>query len=127
MVTKPSISFLTGASNSNLNTTVAGIGEAMSDNPNYPGQQSGIADVITLNAAFLAAINASDGGRMARVILVAKREALVARMRVLALYVQMHCNNDMAILLSSAFPAQKTTRTPATRLPAPVVQKIKAG
>src|SRR5207249_3799578 len=45
MITKPSIGFIGKASNSDLATTVDNIVSAMTDNPNYPGQQSGIADV----------------------------------------------------------------------------------
>src|SRR5438874_1875030 len=128
MITKPAISFINSSSNPDLVTKVNTITDAMTDNPNYPGQQSGIADVVTLNTAFQAAITAAaDGGKLARADPVTKRAALVDRVRILALYVQMHCNKNMDILLSSGFPVQKPTRTAATLLSTPMVQTIKPG
>jgi hypothetical protein len=48
-----------------------------------------------------------------------KRAALVALMRQLASYVQVKCNGDMAVLLSSGFPIQKPQRSPVGVLAPP--------
>ena len=125
---KISVGFLGTDSNADLVISVETITSALTGNPNFPPADSGVADVITLNTQFKnATVAASDGGMALTAARNAKREELCMRMRTLAAYVQANGKNDLTILLSSGFPMQKGTRTPATILPAPIVQSIGAG
>ncbi len=128
MVYKISIGFLGSDSNAELVVKVDTITAAMTGNPNYPAPASGIAQVVTLNTQFNNAITAAaDGGTGLTAARNAKRSELCMRLRTLAAYVQANGKNDQAILISSGFPMQKSTRTPSTILPAPVLQSIGAG
>ncbi|MEO7932216.1 MAG: fibronectin type III domain-containing protein [Chthoniobacterales bacterium] len=128
MINKISIGFLGSDSNAELVVKVDTITSALTGNPNYPATDSGIAEVIALNTEFKDAIvAAADGGTALTAARNAKRSELCMRVRTLAAYVQANGKNDQAILISSGFPMQKSTRTPSTILPAPVLQSIGAG
>ena len=48
-----------------------------------------------------------------------RRAELVALLRALASYVQVACNGNLEVLVSSGFPIQKPVRTPIGQLPVP--------
>ncbi|MEO7932832.1 MAG: hypothetical protein ABIT76_06715 [Chthoniobacterales bacterium] len=128
MIVKPAIGFLTKDPNAKLGVSIDTITTGMTNNPAYPATDSGIAEVITLNTEFKqATIDAVGGGVVLTAIRNTKRANLINRVRLLALYVEMTCQGDMDILLSSGFTAQKTDRTPSAVLPAPRVLSIKPG
>lgn len=120
MVVKPSISFLKNESDAKLITTVNGIIAAMTGNTHYATPAPTLAAVTTaLNEFTTAVADAIDGGKTLTAIKNDKREALAALLRQLASYIQVACNEDMAVLLSSGFPVQKPQRQPIGVLAAP--------
>jgi hypothetical protein len=111
MIIKPSISFLTNDGDAQLLTRVGGILSAMTDNVSYPTPNPTLAVLTTaLNEFNTALTNAQAGGVTLTAIKNEKRAVLAALVRQLASYVQVACNEDMAVLLSSGFPIQKPTR-----------------
>jgi hypothetical protein len=77
---------------------------------------------------FAAAEKASaDGGRSATALKNNLRLVLAALVRDLAHYVAVACKGNMANLILSGFPPQKTTRTPIGPLPAPQALVVKHG
>lgn len=120
MVVKPYISFLNEDNDGQLITRTGGIVTAMTGNASYPTPAPTLASVSTALTAFSTAVSdAVDGGVTLTAIKKEKRAALVALLRQLASYVQVTCNGDLAVLLSSGFPIQKPQRQPVGVLPAP--------
>jgi hypothetical protein len=104
---------------SSLVTKTEYIITSMTGNTHYPTPTPTIPVVQTAATAFqdtLAA--ATDGGKIKTAQKNAAREALLDLLRNLALYVQQHCQDDLATLLSSGFEARKEPQ-PAGVLPAP--------
>jgi hypothetical protein len=86
----------------------------MKDNATYPSPPVTLANVQTAKDDFTAKIAAAKAGGPADTA--AKnnsRQTLVSHLQSLASYVQIQCNNDKAILLSSGFQAASTNRTQA--------------
>lgn len=120
MIAKTSVTFLTKDSDALLLTNVGGILTAMTGNPNYTTPVPGLPVVTAARDDFQVALNNSmDGGTTLTAIKNKERAKLVALMRQLASYVQVTANGDLAVLLSSGFPAQKMQREPVGVLPAP--------
>ena len=128
MLPKISIGFIGSDSDAVLVVKVDTITTSMTGNPDFPATESGIAEVITLSTQFKDAIvAAADGGTALTAARNAKRTELATRLRTLGAYVLANGKNDEGILQSSGFPMQKSTRTPSTILPAPLLQSIGAG
>jgi hypothetical protein len=128
MVVKPAIGFVSTDTDALLVTDTKTIIVAMTNNPNYPSPSPTLAAVTTANSDFATAIaNAANGGKELTAIKNAKRAALSALLRELASYVHVACKGDLAALLSSGFPIQKPSRTPAGVLPAPVTPVLSLG
>ena len=128
MIIKPAINFLRTDSDSTLVTDAETIVTSMTNNSAYPTPSPALAAITTAINDFSVAINnAADGGTTLTAIKKAKRSALCTLLRHLASYVHVACNADMAALLSSGFPIQKPTRTPAGILPAPATPVLKTG
>lgn len=120
MQIKTAVQFLTKASDAQLLTDVSGILTAMANNPSYPTPTPSLPVIAAAKDAFeIALANAADGGTLLTAIKKEKRAELVEEMRKLASYVQVTANNDLAVFLSSGFPAQKTQREPIGVLPPP--------
>ena len=113
MVIKPSISFLNTDSDAQLVTDTENITTGLTGNLSYPTPAPPLATVTTAKNAFVTAVaDAMNGGTALTTIKNEKRAALVALLRQLASYVQVTCNGNLAVLLSSGFPPQKPNRTP---------------
>jgi hypothetical protein len=96
-------------------------------NPAFPSLPVDLAVVETTLAEFTAAISAANqGGPKDRAVRDKRRHELVSLLRQLANYVQGHCNDDLATLLSSGFLARSTNRA-STPLPTPVILNIVQG
>ena len=121
MIVKPSIQFLNNDSDALLVTDTHTILTDLTGNASYPTPNPTLAAVTTALSEFTTALaNAADGGITLTAIKNDKRAALVALLRDLATYVQVTCNGDLTVLLSSGFPIQKPQRNPIGTLPAPV-------
>jgi hypothetical protein len=128
MIIKPSISFLTNDSDPLLITDTQTILTSMTGNASFPAPDPALADVTTaLNNFITALANAADGGVTLTATKNDMRATLVALLRDLANYVQVACNGDLTVLLSSGFPIQKPQRNPVGVLPAPVNLTLNLG
>jgi len=75
-------------------------------NPDYPVKPDVIAALQTALTEFSCLIVlASNGGRRERIEMNKKRNLLVQLLEYLAGFVEAHCHNDLATLLSSGFSA----------------------
>jgi fibronectin type III domain protein len=128
MVVKPSIQFLNTDSDALLITDTKPILTGMTGNPAYLDPDPKLPDVqVALDDFSTSLANAADGGLTLTSIKNDKRAALVALLRALANYVQVACNGDLTLLLSSGFPIQKPQRNPIGTLPAPVNLAVSLG
>ena len=128
MIIKPAVSFLRTDSDSTLVTDAETIVTSMTNNSAYPTPSPALAAITTAINDFSDAIaNAANGGTERTAIKNTMRNALAALLRHLSSYVHVACNGDMAKLLSSGFPVQKPTRTPAGILPAPATPVLRLG
>jgi hypothetical protein len=83
----------------------------MTGNAAYPAPPVTLANLQTARNDFTAKIAAAhSGGPSDTAAKNNSRQSLLGLLRQLAIYVQMNCNNDMAILLSSGFQAMSTNR-----------------
>jgi len=111
MIVKPYISFLSRASDPDLIVMVGGIVTSMTGNAHYPAPAPALPVISAALDEFAQAVaNAADGGRTLTAIKNARRTALTTLVRQLATYVQLTCNGNMAVLISSGFPVQKPQR-----------------
>jgi len=125
---KPAIGFLTKDSDAQLDQDTETILASMTGNANFTTPSPTLAIVTTaLNAFTVALSEAADGGVEKTAIKNAKRNELVSLLRQLASYVFATADEDMTKLLSSGFPAQKTTRSPIGPLPAPATPFLVQG
>jgi hypothetical protein len=128
MIIKPSISFLNTDSDPQLVVDTQTIITSLTGNTSYPTPEPTLAAVtMALDNFTIALANAADGGMTLTATKNGKRDVLVALLRDLANYVQVTCNGDLTVLLSSGFPIQKPQRNPIGVLPAPVDLKINLG
>jgi hypothetical protein len=128
MTVKPAIGFLTKDSDAQLDQDVETIIASMTGNANFPTPSPTLAAITTALSAFTVALaDAADGGIEKTAVKNAKRAELVSLLRQLSSYVFATANGDMTKLLSSGFPAQKTTRTPIGPLPTPDVPFLSQG
>jgi hypothetical protein len=102
-----------------LSTRAYIIIEKMKGNPNFPMLSPIVADVSTALAEYRHACEqAQNGGKDKTVVKKTKRIALVGLLYRLGKYVQLHCKNDVAIVLSSGFDLRKPwTRRSRVLLP----------
>lgn len=115
-------SVITGFSkvrDSELSIRAYSIVEKMKGNPNFPMLAPIVTDVSSALAEYNHACEqAHNGGKDKTAVKKTKRIALVKLLYRLGKYVQLHCNDDMAILLSSGFDARKPwTRRSRVLLP----------
>lgn len=117
-VIKAAVTFLTADPDAILNTRTKNIVYALEDNAPYATLATDLPPITAANALFADAIAAAaDGGKTLKSAKDGARASLVALLRPLAARVQLLCQDNMTILLSSGFPVQKPNRTPA-RVPA---------
>jgi hypothetical protein len=99
----------------------------MTGNATYPSPPVTMANLKTAKDDFTAKMAAAQTGGIADTA--AKnnsRQTLIGHLRQVAAYVQIACNNDMALLLSSGFQAQ-STNCASTPLEQPQSLSIKNG
>ena len=121
MIVKPSISFVSDASDAKLVTDTQTILQAVADNAAIYTAPSPTLAVVTasLNKFISAIAFAADGGIALTAAKNAARAELAALLRNLASYVQVACKGSIENLLLSGFPTQKPNRAPVGVLPAP--------
>jgi hypothetical protein len=113
MVLKVSLGFakLSDAAIDNFAQTVI---NSMTGNPRYPGPPVTMAILQAAKDDYIAKTAAAQTGGPADTAAKNKsRQTLVGFLRQLAGYVQLHSDNDMAMLLSSGFQAQSSNRAQA--------------
>lgn len=128
MIVKPSITFVTADSDSDLSSRTGTIVVALTGNASYPNPSPTLAVISAAHAAFdVARANAAGGGAQFTAIKNAKRDELTALLRLLSAYVAVTCGGSLATLLGSGFPIQKPSRTPVGVLPAPGTPELRNG
>lgn len=106
MATKVSLGFAK-LSDTELDNFAQGVIDAMTGNPTYPQPPVTLPNLQAAKDDFTAKMAAAQaGGPSATAAKNNSRQTLVGMLRLLASYVQMSCNNDMALLLGSGFQAQ---------------------
>lgn len=127
-VVKASVSFLTADPDAILNTRTTNIVYSLDDNAPFATLAADLPPITAANDIFADAMAAAaDGGKTLNSAKRAARGALVSLLRPLATKVQLLCQNNMTILLSSGFPVQKPNRTPAQVPATPVTPTISQG
>jgi hypothetical protein len=112
---KPSITFVSQSSDTQLMAISGRILAGMTANPAYPAPVPPLATLSAACEAFAASVNANDRGHVAIATRNKARQPLEAVLRELALYVAPNCQGDLVTLLSSGYPAQRP-RGAAARL-----------
>ena len=112
------------ATDQGVGVTAGHVSAQLYGNAAYPSPPVTQVALNAANAALTAAIVAqSTGGKAATAEKNNKRDALVGLLRLLASYVQLKHNDDLAVLLSSGFEAVVTSHPPAV-LVAPTIIDI---
>jgi len=126
MISKVSLGFA-NLSDMELDNFAQAVGDAMAGNATYPSPPVTLASLATARDDFTAKIAAAQvGGPAATAAKNNSRQVLIGMLRQLAAYVQINCNNDQALLLSSGFQMQSTNRA-SVQLDKPEGLAIKNG
>lgn len=95
-------------SDDELSTESKHILDKMTGNTNFPDATPTPAQLKTAHDEFVTSNAAcADGGKNTVLVKNQRRTALESTLRLLGLYVQAHCNNDLNIALSSGFKTKK--------------------
>jgi len=123
---KVAIGFLTKSKDADLVVASERIAVGMTGNAAYPDPNPTLATLIAARNTYVAAVNAAKGNSLGIVVRKQQRGSFTALLRDLAHYVQVASGGDLAILLSSGFPAQRHKK-PVGALPAPANMRLKRG
>jgi hypothetical protein len=125
---KPSITFVVRSSDDNLATISGRILAGMTANAAYPAPVPTLVVLAAARAAFVAAVNANDRGKVGIAARDKARRQLGQVLRDLALFVQQHSGGDLVTLLSSGYPAQRRRGAAVKAAPAaPVGIRLQPG
>jgi len=98
-------------SDGDLDNFAQGVIEAITGNATYPTPPVTIVNLQAAKDDFTAKLAASQtGGQADTAAKNNSRQALLGDLRQVASYVQIRCNNDLNLLLTSGFEAQSTNR-----------------
>src|SRR5438552_9584573 len=102
--------------------------KALTGNVNFPTLPLDLAQLKTALDIYAVLIGeAKDGGKKAITARNKQGEDIIRILRALALYVELHCKDDMNTFLSSGFQPRSTVRTSAQLLQQPVILGIDQG
>jgi len=114
-------------SDQQLATLAGAVIKGLAGNKAFPAPPVDLAAVQTALDEFGAAVaDQVQGGTTATAAKNNKRNVLVELLRKLALYVQIHCGNDLEVLLSSGF-SPATQATSVSALPKPSITRVDYG
>jgi hypothetical protein len=126
MITKVSLGFAAIGDNF-LDDFARGVIDGLTGNATYPTPPVTLANLQTALDDFSAKVTAAQaGGPVDTAAKRNSRQALLGMLRLVAAYVQLKCNNDPELLLSSGFEAQSMNRT-SVPLEKPSGLKLKNG
>jgi hypothetical protein len=126
MATKVSLSFVE-VSDTELDNFAQGVIDALTGNATYPTTPVTLANLQAAVDDYTQKVAAAQtGSRADRAARKNSRDILVEMLRKVATYVQLMCNNDPALLLTSGFDMQSTSRVSA-ELEKPQALRIKNG
>jgi len=115
---KVSVGFLTRDTDAKLGSDTSRLVTGLTGNTAFPTPNPTVAELITANNAFLAAVSVAHDSRLGRVQRKQQRANLCTLIRALAHYVDVASAGDLPTLLSSGFTAQQP-RKPVGPLAAP--------
>lgn len=100
----------------------------MTGNSNYTNVPVDLAVLKTDVDTYSSLYNESlDGSKKVIAQKNKQREVVIKKLRLLARFVEVNCDGDMAKFTSSGFTPASTTKVPPSPLPLPVIQSVKAG
>jgi hypothetical protein len=129
MSTKVSLGFAR-LSDGDLDNFAQGVIDAITGNATYPTPPITIANLQAATDDFTTKLAASQtGGQADTAAKNNSRQALLGDLRQVATYVQLRCNNDLNLLLTSGFEAQSTNRasTPLQKPEGLALKNFQAG
>jgi hypothetical protein len=125
---KPSLSFITKASDAEFRERARAIYEGIYESPAYPNPPVTREELkAALDKYDHTRAAALDGGKKAIVERDAQRTVVGLMLRQLGHYVEFVCNNEMSDLLASGFEPVSSTFAPKEPPPRPAIKKIKHG
>jgi hypothetical protein len=125
---KPSLTFITRASDAEFRGRAGAIYEKIYNSPEYPNPPVTREELkAALDRYDHTCAAALDGGKRAIVERDAQRTVLGLMLRRLGNYVDIACENEMSKLIASGFEPVSTTFSPAEPPPRPRIKKIKHG
>jgi hypothetical protein len=102
--------------------------KGLTGNTNFPSPPVDLTAFSTSVTAFTNAIQAAlDGGANAKAVQAKQRKIVIQDMKVLVIYVQNNCNDDLSIFTSSGFTAQAPVKTSGLPVATPVVRNLDYG
>ena len=111
-----------------LSIYAGAVAKGMTGNANYPSPPVDLTAFSTSVTAFTEAIQAAlDGGANAKAVKGKQRKIVVQDMKVLVIYVQNNCNDDLSIFTSSGFTAQTPVKTTGLPVATPVIRNLDYG
>jgi hypothetical protein len=114
----------TRLSDGDLSGFTSNVITCMTGNASFAKPPVALADLAKLQATFDTAVAAAlDGGTALTAAKNAARDALVAALRKTAAYAQIAADGDVALLLTSGFSANSTTRV-RTKLAVPLIMAV---
>jgi hypothetical protein len=102
--------------------------KGMTGNTHFPSPPVDLTAFGTSVTALTNAIQAAlDGGANAKAVKGRERKIVVQDMKVLVIYVQNNCNDDLSIFTSSGFTAQAPVKTTGLPVAAPAIRNLDYG
>jgi hypothetical protein len=100
----------------------------MAGNANFPNPTVDLAALKTDIDSFSALMaEAEDGSKKVIAQKDKQRVVVIKKLKLLARFVEVHSDGDMAVFTSSGFQAASTTKVPPSPLPLPVIQNVDHG
>jgi len=101
--------------------------DSMPDNPLYAGAPIGVSTLAAGIDGYIAAVAEATDSNKAVAIRERRRLALVRLLRQLAHFVEVACQDDMAVFMTSGFQPAVYTRTAPLPLPAASILRVEQG
>ena len=104
------------------------VAKGLTGNAHFPSPPVDLTAFSTSVTAFTDAIQAArDGGANAKAVMAKQRKIVIQDMKVLVIYVQNNCNDDLSIFTSSGFTAQTPVKTTGLPVAAPAIRNLDYG
>jgi hypothetical protein len=124
---KAATSFATMA-NTGIAVVLGNVVKGLTGNTRFPNPPVDLTALATSLTTFTDAIlSAVDGGTKAKAAVAKERKAVIADLKLLAVYVQNNCNDDMTVFASSGFTARQPVKTTGQPLSQSAIKTLDFG